>query len=144
MWNGWGFLTSTVPMGPLGLLIYWLTVLVVDMEGPPPTRTGEGNLGGILGFFPSRGIVPFVSFRFTIVGSWKTCAPLCAASMTTSFKAIVWRACKVPLLVATPYANGGSIGGMIPGMVRLINNYCGGFPLVVSVSMTFPFFPSLV
>ena len=46
VWNGWAFLTSTGPMGPLGLLISWLLVPVGDIEGPSPIRNGELNLRG--------------------------------------------------------------------------------------------------
>ena len=43
-----------------------------------------------------------------------------------------------------PIHNPRSIGGIIIRRVRLINIFCGEFPLVVSVSATFIFFPSLV
>ena len=67
-----------------------------------------------------------------------------AASVTITFKAIFWRACAVHLPAATPSAIGKSIGGMMIGRVWLINNFCGVFLLVVSVSVTFLFAPSLV
>ena len=123
MWNGWAFLTSTGPMGPPGLLISWLSVLVGETVGPLPIRTGEVKLGYLLEVFPSRGIILYVSFRFTTTGSWKICAPLCAASVTITFKIIIWRACIVPLQAATPPAIFGLIGGMMIGRVRLINNF---------------------
>ena len=143
-WNGSVFPNSTGLMGPLGLLISWLLVLVAETVVPPTIITGEVNLGGVLEVFLSCGIVPFVSFRFTAAGSWKTCAPMCAASVTITFEEIVWHACAVPLPATPPSEIGGIIGGMMTRMVRFINNFCGGFLLVVSVSVTFLLFTSLV
>ena len=77
------------------------------------------------------------------VGYLKICAPLRAPSVTISLEPIIWCACKVPLLTANPSAIHGASGmttEMISGMIRLINNFCGEFPLVVSVSVNFPFF----
>ena len=65
-----------------------------------------------------------------------------------SFERIVRCACKVSPLSAASYAIVWSIGriatGMISGMSRLINNLREEFLLVLSVSVTFLFFPSLV
>ena len=128
VWNGWAFLTSTVPMSLIGLIIYWLPVLVERTEAPPPIRTREVNLGGLLEVFPYRGIVPSVYFRFTAAGSRKKRAPLRAVSVTITFGAIVWRACEVPLPAATPSTIGGLTDGMMNGMARLIiffvENFC--------------------
>ena len=125
-------------MDPLGLLTSWLPVLVGETVVPPPIRTGEVNLGDLLEVFPSHGIVPFVSFRFTATGSLKKRAPLRATSVTITFEEIVWRACTVPLTATTPYTIGKLIGGMMTGMVHLIKK--GEFPLLVSVSVTFLYF----
>ena len=51
VWNIWAFLTSPEPVGPFGLIIYWLSVLVGETVVTPPTRTGELNLGDLMGFF---------------------------------------------------------------------------------------------
>ena len=133
-------------MDPLGLPIFWLSILVGETKGPEPIQTGVVNLGDILKVFPSRGFVLSVSFQFTTVGSLKIHAPLRVASVTISLELIVWRACKFPLISATPpeiRGAGGMKTGMISGTIRLINNFCGEFPLVVSLSLTFLFFPSL-
>ena len=127
VWNGWVFLTSTGPMGPLVLLISLLTALVGETVVPPSIRTGEFNLGDLLELFLSRGIVPYVSFRFTATGSRKIRVPLRATSVTITFEAIIWRACVVPLPAVIPSKIGGLIGGMTIGRVRLINNFSGGF-----------------
>ena len=124
VWNGWEFLNFTGLMGPHGLLISLLSVLSGETEVPPPIRTGEVNLGRLLEVFLSRGIVLYVSLRFTTVGSSKTRVPLHAASVPIFFETILWHACKVPILSATPPTIGGSIGRMMTGMVRLINNFC--------------------
>ena len=144
VWNGWVFLTSTGPMGPLGILISFLLFLVGETEVPPLIRTGGVNLEGLMEVFLSRGIFLSVSFRFTTTWFWKARALLHAASVTISFNTIVWRAWKVLLLSADPSAIGGSIYEMLNEMVRLINKFCGEFPLVVSVSVIFLFFLSLV
>ena len=127
VWNGWALLTSTGPMGPLGLLISLLPFLVGEAVVPPPIRTREVNLGDILEVFLSRGIVPNMSFRFTAAGSRKIRVLLRATSGTITFEAIVWRACVVPLPAAIPSKISGLIGRMMIGRVRLINNFCGGF-----------------
>ena len=112
-----------------------------DTEGPAPIRTGIVNTGGVPTLFLSRGIVPSMSFQFTTIGSLKTRAALRAVSVTISFKRIVCWACKVPSLSATPSTVGGLISGMTTGMIsgmsQLINNLCGEFLLVVSVSVNF-------
>ena len=137
--NGWEFLTSTRPMGPLGL-----PILVGDTEVPPITRTGEFNLGGGSGSVSVPWNFPVRVFPIYCCSISETRAPLCAAFVTIAFESIIWRACQVPLTAVTPSAIGGLIGGMVTGMVRLINNFCGEFPLVVSLSVTFIFFPLLV
>ena len=89
VWNGWAFLTSTGLMGLLGLLIFWLPVLVGETEGPQQIQTGEVNTGGILEVFASCGIFSSVSLWFTAVGYRETHAPLRAASVTIFSDAIV-------------------------------------------------------
>ena len=92
MWNIWAFLTSTGPLSTFGLHISCLPVLVGEKEIPPPIRTGEVNLGGILEVLPSRGIVLSVSFRFTATWSWRARAPILAASVTITSESTVWPA----------------------------------------------------
>ena len=120
-------LTSTGPMVLLGLLISCLIVLVRETEVPQPIRTGELNMGGLLEFFPSRGIVPSISFWFTTAGCRKIRAPLRAMSVPISSEGIFCNACKVSLLAASLSEIGGSIGGMMTGIVRLINNFVENF-----------------
>ena len=45
VWSGWTFLTSSGPMVPLGLPIFWLPILVGETEGPPLIQTGVVILG---------------------------------------------------------------------------------------------------
>ena len=71
-------------------------------------------------------------------------ALLRAASVMTASEVGIWRAIEVPPQFATWSRIYGSIGVVMIGMVRLTNNYCGNFPLVVSMSLTFIFFLSLV
>ena len=80
--------------------------------------------------------------------SKETYAELRSMSVTISFEIIVRRACKVSTFPAAPSAIVWSICGIATGVIsrmsRLINNLCGEFLLVVSVSATFLFSPSLV
>ena len=63
-----------------------------------------GKSVGVPTVFLSHGIVPSMSFQFTNGGSLKTCAAMCAASVTIYFGRIVRTECKVPPLSATPPA----------------------------------------
>ena len=135
-------------MYPLGLIISWLLVLIGELVVLPPIQTGEANMLDPMAVFLSRGVVPSVPCQLTSAGVRKTCAELRATSVTISLERIVRCACKVSPLPSASSAIIWSIGriatGMISGMSRLINNLCGEFLLVVSVSVTFIFFPSLV
>ena len=94
--------------------------------------------------FLTRGMVQSLPVRLTSPGVWKTRVLLRVASVMITFKLGVWRTCVVPLQATTPSGIRWSIGVVMIRMVWLINNFCGEFPLVVSVSVTFLFFPSLV
>ena len=145
--NGWASLTSWGPMDSLRLPIYWLSILVGETEGLEPIWTGLVNLGVITILFPYGGLFSSVFIQFTAVEYLKTCAALRAASVPISFERIVRRACKVPVLAATPSAirgAGGMTNGMISGMSRSINNCFGESLLVVSVSVSKIFLPSLI
>ena len=144
VWNIWAFLTFTEPMVPFGMIIYWLHVLFGETVVPPPIRTGEVNMGDIMEVLQSREAVTSMSVRFMSERFRKTCVLLRVASVTITFKACVWHECVVPLPVLIPPGSHGSIGEMMTRKVRLINNIFGEFPLVVSVLVTFLFFPSLV
>ena len=62
-------------------------------------------------------------------------APLRAASVTISFRSTVWRAPKVSRIPGTSSVESCEIvrilSWMIFGMNQLLNNFCGGFPLIV-------------
>ena len=131
--NIWAFLTYIELVGPFGLVISWLLVLVWETVVPPPIITGEFKLGDPMEVLPSYRFFPSVSCRIMSTGVRKTRTPLRATSVIITFKAIVWHACVVPLPAATPSEIHGSIGGMIIGRVWLINNLCGEFLFVVSV-----------
>ena len=142
--NIWAFLTSTGPVGPFELIISWIPVLVGEMLVPPPIRTGELNLGDLMEVLPYRGVFQSLSVWFKSPGVRKTRVPLRAMSVAVTLEAGVWCACVVHLPAATPSGIRGSISGMAIGRVRLINDFCGDFLLVVSLSVTFLFFLSLV
>ena len=148
MSNGWASLIHLGPMDPLGLIIYWLPVMLGEPVILTPIRNREANLVDPMAVLPSRGVVLSVSCRLTSEGFRKTRAALRVASVTISFETIVWHTCKGSPLPAASSAIVWSIGGIttgiISGMSRLINNLHGEFPLVVSVSVTFLFFPSLM
>ena len=144
MSNGWASLLHWRPMDTLRLIISWLPVLLGEPVVLPPIRTGESNLVDPMTVLPSRGVVPPMTFRITYVGVWETHEALRAASVTISFKTIVWLACKVSPLPAASSSIVWSVGGIATGMNRLINNLRREFLLVVSISVTFLFFLSLV
>ena len=135
-------------MDRLGPSIFWLHMLIGEAEGPVLVRTWVVVLGGIPKVFSSTGISPLMSFQFITGGSIRTTAVLRVAPGTIS----LWRtgrtACKAPLLVATPYVVVWLNGGMMPWMIAeislFVNNLCGEFSLVVSLSVMFLSFPSLV
>ena len=44
----WAFLTSTELVGPFGLPIFWLPILVGETVVPPTIRTGEFKVGDLI------------------------------------------------------------------------------------------------
>ena len=148
MLNGWAYLLHWGPMDPLGLIIYWLPVLIWELVVLPSIKTGEANLVDPMSVLPSCEVVLYVRFRLRSAGVWKTRTSMCAVSVMISFERIVSQACKIsPLLAASStivWPIEGIATGIIYGMSRLINNLCGEFLLVVSVSVTFLIFTSLV
>ena len=131
----------------LGLSIFCLSRLIGGTDGTVPVQTGLVALGGIPTVFLSRVIGPLVSFQFTTGGSLRTPAALCVTPMKISLWRTARTACKALPLVATlslvVWLTGGMMTGTITGIYRFVNNLCGEFPLVVSVSVIFLFFPSL-
>ena len=91
VWNIWAFLTSTGPVGPFGMTISWIPVLVGDAVVPPQIRTGELNLWKLMEVFLYRGMVPSLPILITSTGDRKTRALLRAASRTITFEVGVWR-----------------------------------------------------
>ena len=128
-------------MDRLGPSIFWIPVLIGGTEGPVPVRTWVVFMGGIPTVFLSTIIVPPVSFQFTTVGYLRTPAALRVAPVRISLWRTERTACKFLTLVATPYAVVWLTGGMMPWMIAgislFINNLCGEFTLVVSVSVIF-------
>ena len=142
--NGWVSLTSWGLMDPFGLIISWIPYLVGETVVLPPIWNGEVNLVELTEVLPYHGVVLSVPFCLTSAGVWKTHAALCAAPVTISFDRITQSTCKVSLLVASPFKAVWSIVRMTAGnisvMSRSINDLCGEFPFLVSVSVTFLFF----
>ena len=135
-------------MDRLGPSIYWLLMLIGGTEGPVLIRTELVALVGILTVFLYRGVFPPMSFQFSTVGSLSTSSALRAAPVTIYLWRTVRSACKSLPISATPstvvWLTDRMTDGVISWMIRLINSLCGNFPLVVSVSATFIFFPSLL
>ena len=127
VWNGWEFLTSTVTMGPFRLIIFWLPFFIWDHCG---TTTYHNLVIQHGGSYESVTVLwsSAVPARPALSpGVRKISAPLRAASVMITFEARICRACVVPILAATPSAIGGSICGMMTGIVHLINNFVGEF-----------------
>ena len=120
----WEFLTSTGPVGPFGVPISWLPILIGEMVVPAPIRTGKFNLEDLMEVFLSFGVVLSLPVRLAPPGVYKTCALLCAASLMITFEIGIWRACGVSLPAAIPFVICGSIVMVMIGRVRLINNFC--------------------
>ena len=135
-------------MERLGPSIFWLPMIIEGTEGPVPVQTWILVLGGITMVFLSTGIVPPVSFQFTTGGSLRKPAALRVAPVTIFLWRTACTACNALPLVATPSTVVSLTGRMTPCMITrislFVNNLCGDFPLVVSVSVIFTFFPSLV
>ena len=131
-------------MDPLGLIISWLPVLVGEPVLLLTIQTEEVNLMELLGVFPSHGVDLSVTCWLTSAGVRKSCAALYVVSVTISIRRIVRRTYKVsPLPVASSTIVCSIIGmttGMISGMIWLIDNWCGEFLLVVSISVTLFYF----
>ena len=90
------------------------------------------------------GVVTSLPVRLTSPGVRKMRALMRAVTVTITSEVGICRACVVSLQAAITSGIRGSIGGMIIRRVRLINTFCGEFPLVVSVYVIFIFYPSLV
>ena len=135
-------------MGCLGPSIFWRPMLIGGTDGSVPVQTGVVVMGVITAVFLSRRIGSLVSFPFTTGGSFRTTAVLRIAPVTISLWRTALTACKALPLVATPsvvvWLTSGMTNGMIAGIYWFVNNLCGNFPLVVSVSVIFLFFLSLV
>ena len=132
----------------LGPSIFWIHMLIWGLEGPVSVQTEVVALRLSTTVFLSCVIVPHASFHFTTGGSLRTPAALRVSPVMISLWRTTHTACKTLPLVATPstvvWLNGGVTPCMISGISLFINNLCGKFALVVSVSVVFPFFPSLV
>ena len=128
-------------MDRLGPSIFWIPVLIGGTEGPVPVRTWVVVLGGILKVFLSDEIFLFATFRFNTGRYLRTPAALRVAPVRISLWRTERTACKFLTLVATPYAVVWLTRGMMPWMIAgislFINNLCGEFTLVVSVSVIF-------
>ena len=123
--------------------IFWRPMLTGGTDGPVTFQTWVLVWGGIPTVFLSTGIVPPLSFQFTTGGYIKTPAALCVAYVTISLWRTALTACKSFPLVATPSAvvwlTGGMTPRMISGISMFVNNLCGNFSSVVSVSLIFLF-----
>ena len=128
-------------MERVGPSIFWLPMLIGDTEVPVPIRTWVVILGGILTVFLSIVIFPAVYFQYTTVGSLGTAAALHVAPVTISLSRTSHTTCKAHPLVATPAMVVWSTSRMTPCMITgislFVNNLCGLFPLVVSLSVIF-------
>ena len=142
------FLIHWVLTGPIILIIYWFLFRLGESVVLWKLLTGEVNLLVTTEAFPSRVVVPSMPVLFTSLLVRKICAPLRTVSVTVSFERTVWRASKVSLIIATSSVIVWSIGRIAPrmifGMIQLRINLCGVLPLIVSLSVIFLSFPSLV
>ena len=118
--NIWVFLTSTEPVGPCGLTISWLPVLVGETMVPPPTRTGEFILGDLTEVLQSLNVVLSLPVLLTPPGFQRTRALLRTASVMNTSKVCVRCVWGVPTQVTTPSGIWGSIAGVMIGRVRLL------------------------
>ena len=128
--------------------IFCLPMLTEGTEGPVSVQTVVVVLGGISMVFLSTGNFPPASFQFTTGGSLRTTAALHVAPVTIYLWITARNTCKNLPIVATPSAVVWLTGGMTPciiaGISLFVNNLCGKFPLVVSVSVIFLSFLSLM
>ena len=135
-------------MGRLGPSIFWLPMLIGGTEGPVSVQNGVVALEGIPTVFLSHGIGPLASFQFTTRGYLRTPAALSVMPVEISLWRTVRTSCKTLSLVVTPsevlWLTGRMTLWMIARISLFVNNFCGEFPFVVSVSIIFPSFPSLV
>ena len=135
-------------MDRLGLSIFSLPILIGGTKGLVPLRIGVVILGGILTVFLSCVIFPLAFFQFTTEGSLRIPVEMCVLPVTISLWRTSHTACKTLPLVVTLYVvlllTSRMTPWMITGISHFVNNLCGWFPLVVSVSVIFPFFLSLV
>ena len=135
-------------MDSLGPSIFWLPMTIGEVEGPVPVRNWVVVLGSITTVFLSTGIGPLASSQFFTGGSLRTPAVLHVKPVTIYLQRTIHTTRKAPLLVVNPsvvvWLTGGITPWTITGIYLFINNLCGEFPLVVSVSVIFLLFPSLV
>ena len=126
----------------------WIRVSWYVLEGPVPAWAWVVVLGGIPMVFLTTGIFLTVSFRFTTWGSLRTPVALRVAPVTISLWRTACTTCKGLPLVATPSVFVWLTNGMTPwivaGISLFVYNLCGEFPFVVSVSVIFISFLSLV
>ena len=146
--SGSAFLASYRIMNLRGTSILCLFMLIGETEGLVPVINLVVVMGGIPKVFLPTRIILLISFQFITGGSLRTPAVLRVALVTISLWRTTRTACKALPLVATPSAVVWLTVRMTPWMIAgislSVNNLCGEFPLVVFVSVIFPFFLSLV
>ena len=122
------------------LIMSWLPLFpVVGGTNIHSIRTGLLSRGGLTKTSPLCGVVPSLPVLFTCPVVWIMCALLRTPSVMNLFVVGVMSAWGVPTNLS---GIRGSIFVVMIRRVRLLNNFCCKFLLLVSV--TFPFFPSLV
>ena len=134
--NIWVFSTYIEPVIPCGMRIYWLPILVGDTE-VPPIRTGKFSKEYLTEILQWFGVLPSLPVLLTWPGIRRDRALLRAASVMTS---LVWGVARLIVdapEVATLLSIWGSIDLVMIGRVRLINNFCCKFLLIVSVTLIF-------
>ena len=131
--------TSTEPVDPCGLTISWIIVLVGKAVVPPIIN---GPFPGSE-IFPSHRVLIYLPVLLTCPhGFRRMCVLLHDASVMTGLVLGTVRTWRVPPQVANMSGIWGLIGMVMIGRLRLINNFCWKFPLLVSVTSLF--FLSLV
>ena len=146
--SGSAFLASCGIMDSLGPSIFWLCMLIGGGRGSSTSQNLSIGSGGYSDNFLSTGIGLLAYLQFFTRGSLRTPAVLRVASVTISLWRTVCTACKAPILAVTPsmvlYLTGGMTPWMIDRISLFVNNLCGEFLLLVSLSVIFLSFPSLV
>ena len=133
--SGSAFLASVAIMDGLGLTILWFPFRIVELEVLLNLGLGGINLAVAMAVLTSRGMELSLTVHLTSLGVRIICAPLRDASATISFGSTVWRAPKVYWIPGKSSMTSWSIGQIAPWMIfgtnQLLNNFCGGIPLVV-------------